>query len=206
MHARIGHWLQIVAVDDQFTLGVAGIMVIRAFLAVAAQTIQIRLRAGENQRGFATGRITNDPDLISIDERREHRVAEGRGDCFGNLDRPPIQIAQGAEAAVVFGVVAGMNHRDHHKALACQRGGEVMQRQRRSGVAVRQHQHRKTTDGHLGVSAGLDGVTLKQAAMFAVAGRIEGDGAHRLQIQRIEECHFVVTDTPDRVSPGRGMH
>jgi hypothetical protein len=45
MDARIGHRLQVIAVDDQFALSVAGVTVIRALLAVTAQAVQIRLRA-----------------------------------------------------------------------------------------------------------------------------------------------------------------
>ncbi len=41
--ARISHRLQVVAVDNQFALGVARIAVVRALLAVSAQTIQVRV-------------------------------------------------------------------------------------------------------------------------------------------------------------------
>ncbi|MNR13808.1 hypothetical protein D3C85_1302370 [compost metagenome] len=118
--ARIGHRLQVVAVDNQFALGVTGIAVIRALLAVTAQAIQVRGRAGQDQCGLATGRIANDPHLIGIDERRQHTIAQGRGNGFGNLDRPAVQVTQSTESAVVFGVVTGVNHRHHDKAFARQ--------------------------------------------------------------------------------------
>ncbi|MNR45869.1 hypothetical protein D3C85_1647630 [compost metagenome] len=42
MHARVGHRLQVVAVDDQFALGVAGIVVVGTLLTIATQPIQVR--------------------------------------------------------------------------------------------------------------------------------------------------------------------
>ncbi|MCY1457609.1 hypothetical protein D9M71_749170 [compost metagenome] len=50
MDTRVRHRLQIITVNNQLTLRIAGVAVIRAFLAVAAQAIQIRCRAGEDQR------------------------------------------------------------------------------------------------------------------------------------------------------------
>ena len=206
MDAWIGHRLQVIAVDDQFPPGVAGVTVIRTLLAVTAQAVQVRSRTGQNQCRLASGRVTDDAHLISIDERRQHAVAQGRSDGFGNLDRPPVQIAQGAETAVILGVVAGVNHRHHHKTLARQRGGEVMQGQRGSGVAVGQHQHGESADGDFRVFTRLDGVTLESAGMFLFARWVEGDGTHRLQVQRVEKLHLVVADAPVRMRRRGGVH
>ncbi|MNN83760.1 hypothetical protein D3C81_2008440 [compost metagenome] len=86
----IGHRLQVVSVGDQFTPGVAGVPVIGALLAVATQPLQVRGGARKNQRGFATGGVTDYPDLIGMDERRQQRVGQGGGDGCGNLDRTAV--------------------------------------------------------------------------------------------------------------------
>ncbi|MNL49825.1 hypothetical protein D3C87_1727860 [compost metagenome] len=99
-----------------------------------------------------------------------------------------------------------MDHRHHHKTLARQRSGQVMQGQWRSGVAVGQHQHGETAHGDLGVFTGLDRIALKLAGVFFFARGIESDGAHRLQIERVEKTHLVVTDAPVRMRRGGGVH
>ncbi|MNP65346.1 hypothetical protein D3C76_1609290 [compost metagenome] len=107
---------------------------------------------------------------------------------------------------MVFGVVARMNHRHHHKTLAGQGRGQVVQGQRRAGVAMGQQQHRKPADSDFGVFAGFDVVPLKQAGMFLGARRIEGNGTHRLQVERVEKAQFVITDAPVRMRRRRGVH
>ncbi|MNR48801.1 hypothetical protein D3C85_1680870 [compost metagenome] len=99
-----------------------------------------------------------------------------------------------------------MDHRHHDEPLARQRGGEIVQGQRGSGVAMGQHQHRETTDGDAGIFAGFDGIALEYAGVFLVAGRIEGDGTHRLQVQRIEEAHLMEADAPVRMWRRCGVH
>ncbi len=59
--------MKVITVRDQFALRLAGVAVCRAFDAVLTQTLQIRLRASENQRGFATGRITDHAHLPGIE-------------------------------------------------------------------------------------------------------------------------------------------
>ncbi|MCY1404501.1 hypothetical protein D9M71_197100 [compost metagenome] len=206
VHAWVRHRLQVVAVDNQFALGIAGVAVVRTFLAITAQAIQVRRGAGQNQCGLATGRITNDANLIGVDEGGQHAVAQGGRYGFGNLDRPAVQVTQSTEAAVVPGVVTGVDHRHHDETFACQRGGEVVQGQGGSGVAVGQHQHREPANSDLGVLPGFDGITLEFAGVLPITGRIEGDGAHRLKVQWVEKRHLMKADAPVRMRCRRGVH
>ena len=120
MDARVSLGLQVVAINHQLALGGARVAVFGAFLAVAAQTFEIRLGARQDQCRFATGGITDDADLIDIDKGRQHRIGQGGGDRLGYLDRPAIQITHGAQAAVVLIVVAGMQDRHHYEPLTHQ--------------------------------------------------------------------------------------
>ena len=81
-----------------------------------------------------------------------------------------------------------------------------MQGQRRAGVAVGQHQHRKAADGNLGIFRGSDAIGAQRRAVLKPSGGIEGDGLHRLQIQRIQERHAMEAHTPMRVRRRRGVH
>ncbi|MNL16130.1 hypothetical protein D3C87_1371560 [compost metagenome] len=81
-----------------------------------------------------------------------------------------------------------------------------MQGQRGTGVSVGQHQHREPADGDLGVLPRFDGVTLELAGVLPITGRIEGDGAHRLQVQRVEKSHLMEADAPVRMRCRRGVH
>ncbi|MNL67071.1 hypothetical protein D3C87_1916280 [compost metagenome] len=69
-----------------------------------------------------------------------------------------------------------------------------------------EHQHRKAADGHFGVFPGFDAVALKRAGVFLCARGIEGNGPHRLQIERIEKAHFMKADAPVRMRRRRGVH
>ncbi len=136
MNARIGDRSQVIAIDDQLALCPAGIFVFRTLLTVVAQAIQIRLCARKNQRGLATSGVTNHSNLLCLDKRRQHRVAKGSGDGRGNLHRSTVEVAQGPQATVVLIVIARMQHSHDDKAFARQRGRQVMQGERRTGIAM----------------------------------------------------------------------
>ncbi|RMP65111.1 hypothetical protein ALQ18_05151 [Pseudomonas marginalis pv. marginalis] len=204
--ARVGLRLQVVTVDHQLAFGGAGIVVFRALLAIAAQAVEVRLGARQDQRGFAASGITDNPHLVDVDERRQHRVAQGGGDRFGNLNWPAIQVAHGAEAAVILVVIAGVQHRNYHKPLAGQRGGQVVQGQRRASVAMRQQQHRESADGDLGVFGGGHVVRAYLRGLLSVGRGVKRDGFHRLRIQRVEKSHAMKAHTPMWVRRRGGLH
>ncbi len=81
-----------------------------------------------------------------------------------------------------------------------------MQGQRRAGIAVGQHQHRETPDRHLGIFAGRHMVGAQRGSALGIGRGIEGDGFHRLRIQRVEKTHAMKPHTPMGVRCRRGVH
>ncbi|MNP75262.1 hypothetical protein D3C76_1722940 [compost metagenome] len=90
------------------------------FLAVIAQTLQIGLRPGQDQGRLPARRITNHANLPGINIGRQASITECGGNGFGNVQGPPIQIAERTQAAAVLVVVTRMQDGDHDKALARQ--------------------------------------------------------------------------------------
>ena len=64
VYPGVGNGHQVITVGDQLPFCGAGITVFGALLAVAAQAIQVRLGACQDQRSFATCRITDHPYLV----------------------------------------------------------------------------------------------------------------------------------------------
>ncbi len=81
-----------------------------------------------------------------------------------------------------------------------------MQGQRRTGVAMGQHQHRETADSDLRIFRRLHMIATHPGGVLKVGGRIERDGFHRLQIQRVEKTHAVKAHTPMRVRRRGSVH
>ncbi|MNN33158.1 hypothetical protein D3C81_1469010 [compost metagenome] len=121
-------------------MGLAGVGVVRALQAVLAQAVQVRARTGKDQRGFATSRITDHAHLAFVQIRPDQCIIADGGDCGADLQRPTIQVAQGAQTTVVAGVVPRVHYRHHHEASPRQRGCQVVQRQWAAGIAVGQDQ------------------------------------------------------------------
>ncbi|MCY1433571.1 hypothetical protein D9M71_496020 [compost metagenome] len=195
---RLGQ--KVVAVGDQFALGATGVEVVRALLAVIAQALQVRLGAGQDQGRLPPRRIADHPHLLGVDIRGQAAITEGGGNGFGNMQRPAVQIAERPQAATVLVVVARVQDRDHDKALPGQRCRQVMQGQRRSGIAMGQHQQGETPRGNLRFLAGGDPVATEAALVRTADGRVEHQRFHRLQVEGVEKGHAVVADAA--VLPG----
>lgn len=134
--ARVGMGRQLRAVGNQHTVGFTGIGVSRPFLAIALQTLQIRLRTGQDQRGLAAGRIADHADLTVVQIGAQQRICPGGSDRRADLQRAPVPVAQGTQPARIKGIVTRVDQGDDHKALAGKACGEVMQRQWAPSIAV----------------------------------------------------------------------
>ncbi|MNP02971.1 hypothetical protein D3C76_948380 [compost metagenome] len=195
---RIRRSPQVGTIGDQNPLGLAGIGVQRPLPTVTLQTFQVRLRAGQDQCGLATGRVADHTHLRAIDVRRQKGIAQAGSDRRADLQGTSVEVAQGPQAAMVAGIVARMGHGDDDEAATCQGGRQVMQGQGRTGVAVGKHQQRIAAHDHRCAFPGLDPIAVDTAAAFGAAGRIERQCLHRLRIQRVGKAQPVHADTPVR--------
>ncbi len=194
---------QIVAIHYQFATGLARIGIIGPLGAILAQAVEVRARTRQNEGCFAACGITNHADFLRVDIRRKHWVLQGFTDCLGDLHRPPVQIAQRAQTAVVQVVVARVQNGDYHKAFAHHGGDQIVQRQRCAGIAMGQHQQRETANGKVDVFTGFDLKPFEPAGVRDGRGRVKGKGVHGLLIDRVGEREAMIAHTP--VHPG-GRH
>ncbi len=179
-------------------MGLAGVGVTWALLAVAAQAFKVGPRARKDQRGLATGGIANHPDLAIIQVRREQSVVSRRCDRGADLQRPAIEVAEGAQAAMVAVVVAGMDHRHHHEALSGQAVGQVMQGHRAAGVSMGDHQQRELAHGYRCLFGDTGLVALDAYRARLAAGGVERQGLHGLCVHWVDQGQPVQSGHPRR--------
>ncbi|MNT21322.1 hypothetical protein D3C72_1566580 [compost metagenome] len=196
MDARVGFGTQVGTIGDQHTVGLAGIGVERPLQAITAQALKIGLSAGQYQGGFTPRRVTDHAHLVTTDIRSQQRVGKGCGNRGTDLQWSPIKVAQGAQAAVIVGVVARMGNRHHHKTATRQCTGQIMQGQRRTGIAVRQHQQWVAANGNRRTFIAINPIAVNAADARGAAGRIERQCVHRPPIQRVGEDQTVQADVP----------
>ncbi|MNH23547.1 hypothetical protein D3C79_834490 [compost metagenome] len=99
---------------------------------------------------------------------------------------------------MVAGVVAGVHHRHHDKALARQRRRQVVQGQRAAGIAVGQHQQRELAQRYRRLFTHVDRVAVYPAAAGIADGRVERQRLHGPGVDRVGQGHVVQAGNPGR--------